>query len=92
MTVAPGTYSALALGFRHDFITDPSKRRATLGVHFGQPTAVSHGIVIRIDVGGGVIVPIINEPAPLAITVAAGDDREINFTADLGYVNVWPFR
>lgn len=29
MTVAPGTYSALALGFRHDFITDPSKRSAT---------------------------------------------------------------
>lgn len=92
MTVPPGTYSALALGFRHDFITDPSKRSATLGVHFGQPDAVSHGIVIRIDVGGGNIVPIINEPAPLAITVAAGDVRDINFTADLGYVNVWPFR
>jgi hypothetical protein len=90
--VEPGTYSALALGFRHDFVTDPSKRSATLGVHFGQPTAISHGIVIRVDVGGGNIVPVINEPAPSTITVEAGDVEVIDFKADLGYVLVWPFR
>ena len=37
LEVDPGTYSALALGFRHDFITDASLRTATLGVHWGSP-------------------------------------------------------
>jgi hypothetical protein len=90
--VEPGTYSALALGFRHDFVTDPSKRSATLGVHYGQPDSISHGVVIRVDIGGGIIVPVINEPAPSTITVEAGDVEEIDFKADLGYVLVWPFR
>ena len=90
--VEPGTYSALALGFRHDFVTDPSKRSATLGVHWNNATEVSHGIVINVPAGPGQFISIINEPAPSVITVDAGDDVEIDFTADLGFVNVWPFR
>lgn len=90
--VEPGEYSALALGFRHDFVTDPSKRSATLGVHWNQPDSVSHGIVIKVPAGGGVFIPIINEPAPSVINVEAGDVEVINFRADLAYVNVWPFR
>src|SRR5690606_9764801 len=38
--VEPGTYSALAVGFRHDFVNDPSRRSATLGVHWDNPTEV----------------------------------------------------
>jgi hypothetical protein len=90
--VQPGTYSALALGFRHDFVTDPSKRSATLGVHFGQPNSISHGIEIRVPVGPGNFMSIIDEPAPSLIVVEAGDDVDIDFRADLGYVLVWPFR
>lgn len=92
LEVEPGTYSALAVGFRHDLITDPSKKTATLGVHWGTPATVSYGIVLKVDVGGGQIVTILDEPAPQAITVAKGDDVEINFKADFGFVNVWPFR
>ena len=87
--LAPGTYSALALGFRHDLITDPSKRSATLGVYWDNENVVSHGIVIKVDVGGGNIVTIFNEPAPESITVAAGDDLELNFKADFGFVEDW---
>ena len=89
LEVEPGTYSALAVGLRHDLITDPSLRTATLGVHFGQPASVSHGIVFKIDVGGGQIITVFDEPAPSAITVVAGDELEINFTADFAFVEAW---
>ncbi len=89
LTVDPGTYSALAVGFRHDFVTDPSLRTATLGVHHGDPTTVSSGIVLKIDIGGGNIITAINDPAPSTITVEAGDELTINFKADLGFVEEW---
>ena len=41
--VDPGTYSALAVGFRHDFVEDASKRSATLGVYHNNADEVSHG-------------------------------------------------
>lgn len=89
MTVDPGTYSALALGFRHDFITDPTRRTATIGVYHNNPDVVSSGIVLKVDVGGGNFVTVINDPAPTPITVEAGDDLIINFKADLGFVEEW---
>lgn len=88
LELEPGTYSALALGFRHDLVTDPSKKTATLGVHWGQPDSVSHGIVIRIKAGGAVI-PVFNYPAPLTFTIAEGEQKEINFKADFDFVNQW---
>lgn len=84
----PGTYSALALGFRHDLVTDPSRKTATLGVHWGQRDSVSHGIVIRIKAGGAII-PIFNYPAPLTFDIAEGEQKEINFIADFDFVNKW---
>lgn len=76
----PGTYSALALGFRHDFIQDPSRRSATLGVYWEMPNTVSHGIVIA---------PFFNEPPPESFTISAGDDLELNFKADFAFVETW---
>jgi hypothetical protein len=92
LEVDPGTYSALALGFRHNLISDPSKKSATLGVFWNNPTVVSHGIVIKADVGGGNIVTFFDDPAPSSISVAKGDKLQINFTADFGFVKAWPFR
>jgi len=92
LEVEPGTYSALALGFRHNLITDPSKKSATLGVDWSTPNTVSHGLVIKKDVGGGQIVTFFDDPAPSTITVAKGDNVAINFKADFGFVLVWPFR
>jgi hypothetical protein len=89
LEVPPGTYSALALGFRHDFISDPNLRTATLGVHWDHPTEVSHGIVIKVDIGGGQIITVINDPAPSVITVEKGDNVTINFRADFGFVEQW---
>jgi hypothetical protein len=86
--VDPGTYSALALGFRHNHITDPSKRTATLGVHWDNPATVSHGIVIKVNIMGN-IVPIFNFPPPVPITVEAGDNVQIDFRADFGFVEDW---
>lgn len=85
----PGTYSALALGFRHKNISDPTLKSATLGVHWGMPDQVSHGIVIRIKTGGGTIIPIFNYPAPESFDIAAGEQKEINFTADFNFVKQW---
>jgi hypothetical protein len=85
----PGTYSALALGFRHDLVMDASRRTATLGVHWGNENTVSHGIVIRVDIGGGMIIPIFDFPAPSEIVLEAGDEVEINFKADFGFVEDW---
>lgn len=86
--VEPGTYSALALGFRHDFVNDPTLKSATLGVHWDNPTQVSHGIVIKIPMGGAVV-PIFNFPAPAAIEVKDGEQKEINFKADFNFVLQW---
>jgi hypothetical protein len=85
----PGTYSALAIGFRHDFINDASKRTATLGVYHGKPNEVSHGVVLKVDVGGGMIIPIFDYPAPSTFTINAGDNLELNFRADFDFVNSW---
>ncbi|MEO6132660.1 MAG: hypothetical protein ABIQ02_12490, partial [Saprospiraceae bacterium] len=89
MEVDPGTYSALALGFRHNRITDPSKKTATLGVYWDHPNEVSHGIVLKVDVGGGQIVTLFDEPAPKTITVAKGDNVTLNFKADFAFVEQW---
>ena len=89
LEVDPGTYSALALGFRHNLVTDPSLKTATLGVHWDNPSQVSHGIVIKADVGGGNIVTFFDYPAPSAITVQAGDELTIDFTADFGIIEDW---
>jgi len=84
LQVEPGTYSALAVGFRHNLVTDPSKRTATLGVYWGMPDSVSHGIII--------LGTPFNYPLPSSFTVQAGDELNIDFKADLAFVTVWPFR
>ena len=81
LEVDPGTYSALAVGLRHDRITDPTLKTATLGVHWNNPDSVSHGIVFNFTP--------FNYPAPSTITVAKGDNVEINFKADFAFVEVW---
>jgi hypothetical protein len=87
--VEPGTYSALAAGFRHDNITDPSKRTATVGVHWDNPNSVSHGLIIKVPIGGGQFMTIFNEPAPTAITVEAGDELDLDFKVDFGILPLW---
>ncbi len=87
--VEPGTYSALALGFRHKYITDPTLKSATLGVHWDQPNQVSHGIVIKVRGQGGQVIPIFNEPAPINITIAEGEQKRIDFKADFDFVKQW---
>ncbi|MBX2927987.1 MAG: hypothetical protein KF852_09145 [Saprospiraceae bacterium] len=89
LEVEPGTYSALALGFRHNLVTDPSRRTATLGVHWGNADVVSHGVVIRIRTGGGAIIPVFTFPAPTTFDIAEGEEKEINFKADFNFVNTW---
>ncbi len=86
--VEPGEYSALAVGFRHDFVTNPSLKTATLGVHWTNPLQVSHGVKIRIP-AGPTFMTILDYPAPSTITVAAGDEVELNFRADFSFVNLW---
>lgn len=86
--VEPGTYSALAIGFRHDGVTDPSLKTATLGCHWGNENEVSHGIVIKVQAGPSVLT-IFDEPAPSAITIKDGEQLELNFKADFGFVNEW---
>ncbi|TNE60092.1 MAG: hypothetical protein EP344_07980 [Bacteroidetes bacterium] len=85
----PGTYSALALGFRHDYITDPTLKSATLGVHWGNPGQVSHGVVIKVPGQNGVLFPIFDYPAPQSFTIEEGEQKEINFTADFNFVLQW---
>jgi hypothetical protein len=89
LEVDPGTYSALALGFRHDNITDASLRTATLGVHWNNPDVVSHGVVIKVDVGGGNIITVLDYPAPVTFTLNKGDNVEYNFKADFSFVETW---
>ena len=88
LTVDPGTYSALALGFRHNRITDPSLKTATLGVYWDHPTQVSHGIIIKANIGGQAVT-LFNDPAPTTITVAKGDKITLDFTADFAFVQQW---
>ncbi|MCB0686997.1 MAG: hypothetical protein KDC53_10740 [Saprospiraceae bacterium] len=88
MEVDPGTYSALALGFRHDLITDPSLKTATLGVYWDNPSQVSYGIVIKVNAGGNIIT-VFDEPAPTSITVEAGDDITVDFKADFAIIPLW---
>lgn len=85
----PGTYSALAIGFNHYFITDSNRSTASLGVHWNNPSQVSHGVIIKIDVGGGNIVPIFNETPPTEFTINEGDALEIDFAADFEFVLDW---
>jgi len=87
--VEPGTYSALAIGLRHNFIQDPSLKTATLGVNWNKPNEVSHGVVIKVNVGGGNIIKVFDYPAPAEITIGEGEEKEINFKADFDFVNSW---
>jgi hypothetical protein len=91
LVVTPGTYSALAIGLRNNSVSNPSTKTATLGVAFDHPTEVSHGILLKVGPPGGPFTTILDEPAPSTITVAKGDNVEINFTADFSFVLVWPF-
>lgn len=86
--VEPGTYSALAVGFRHNGIADPSLKTATLGVYWNNPLQVSHGIVIAVPAGPSDIT-LFDYPAPTSLTVEAGDELELDFKADFGFVNQW---
>ncbi|MBT8191713.1 MAG: hypothetical protein HKN67_03120 [Saprospiraceae bacterium] len=88
LEVDPGTYSALALGFRHDNVQDQTKKTATLGVHHDNPDVVSHGVVIKVVTPGGII-PVFNFPPPVTFTVVDGEEYTINFKADFGFVNDW---
>jgi len=90
LEVTPGEYSALAIGFRNNSVSNPSTKTATLGVHWDHPTEVSHGLLLKVDAGGQ-IMTIIDDPAPTVLTLEKGDNVEINFTADFGFVEVWRF-
>ena len=80
------TFSAIAVGFRHDTIQDPQQRTATLGVHWSNPDSVSHGIVIKPAIGAP---PIFDYPAPSTFIIKPGDEVEINFKANFGFVEDW---
>lgn len=82
----PVTFSAIAVGFRHDFIMDATLRTATLGVFWNNPDEVSHGIVIRPAIGAP---PIFNYPAPAEVTINPGDVIDVSFKADFGFVETW---
>ena len=88
LEVAPGTYSALAVGFRHNAVSDPNTKTATLGVHWNTPDTTSHGIRLYVPIGGQNVL-VFNYPAPTPITVEKGDNVEINFRADFSFVNQW---
>lgn len=89
LDVEAGTYSALAVGFRHDGVADPSLKTATLGVHWENPDSVSHGVVIKINNPAGGVIPVFNFPPPATFIVQEGETKEINFTIDFGFVNQW---
>lgn len=78
--VDPGTYSALAVGFRTYRAVSASNKTATLGVYWNHPDSISHGIVYP---------PYYNYPVPVAITVEKGDNVTLDFKADFGFVNSW---
>jgi hypothetical protein len=89
LEVDPGTYSALALGFRHNFVNDASRRTATLGVYYGNPATVSHGVVLKAAVGGGNIITLFDFPAPSVFSIEEGETVELDFKADFSFVNQW---
>ncbi len=84
--VEPGTYSALAVGFRTNRNVAADKKTATLGVYWNMPDSVSHGIFIP---AVPPFFPGFNYPAPTPITVKAGDNLQLNFKANFGFVNSW---
>ena len=85
----PGTYSALAVGFRHNFVNDPTLKTATLGAHWGNENEVSHGVVIKIPLPDGSIFPLFDYPAPSTIEIAAGEEKELNFKCNFAFVEQW---
>lgn len=89
LEVEAGTYSALAIGFRHNLVTDPSRKTATLGVHWDKSTQVSHGIVINVPGPGGAVIPVFNFPPPVSFDVAEGEEKKIDFKIDFDFVNKW---
>lgn len=84
----PGNYSALALGFRHNRITNPNLKTATLGVHYNKPTEVSHGIIIKVKAGPSTV-KVFDYLPPVSFDIAEGEQKEINFTADFDFVKKW---
>jgi hypothetical protein len=78
--LAPGTYSCLAVGFRTNRSYNSTKKTATLGVYWNNPNNVSSGLYIP---------SALNDPAPSTITVAKGDNVQLDFKADVGFVNTW---
>ncbi len=85
----PGTYSALAVGFRHTFVNDPTLKTATLGAHWGNENEVSHGVVIKVSMPNGAVITPYDFPAPKSITIEAGEEKEINFKIDFSFVEQW---
>jgi hypothetical protein len=83
-----GTYSAVAVGFRKDDVTNQSCKTATLGVHHNKPETVSHGVVIKVNAGGTAI-KVMDYPAPATFSIKAEEQKEINFKADFAFVNIW---
>jgi hypothetical protein len=78
--VDPGTYSALAVGFRTNRSYSATKKTATLGVYWNHPDSVSSGLYIP---------SALNDPAPSPITVAKGDNVQLDFKANFGFVTTW---
>jgi hypothetical protein len=81
----PGTYSALAVGFKHYYIDDSFKSTAPIGVYYGNPDVASYGVRISISTPMGPI-QILDDPAPTILELEAGDDFEYNFKADFALV------
>ncbi len=82
--VEPGTYSALAVGFRttsRGYSSASGKKTATLGVHWEHPDSVSYGFAFT----GAPM----SYPPPSPITVEKGDNLEINFRADYKFAATW---
>ncbi len=84
----PGTYSALAVGFRHNFVNDATLKTATLGAYWGNENEVSHGVVIKVP-AGPTVMTIFDYPAPTPITIQAGEEKEINIKCDFAFVEQW---
>ncbi len=79
--VEPGTYSALAVGFNIFNQSIPADRQtATLGVYWGNPDSVSHGLIIP---------PFLNYPVPSDISIADGEEKRLDFKADFAFVLGW---
>ena len=82
----PVTFSALAVAFVHDTITDTQLRTAPLGVWWANRDSVSHGVVIKPAIGAD---PIHDYPAPASFTINPGEFLELDFKADFGFVEDW---